>query len=114
MPYVHVSLSVPLTREECGELREDIAQLMPLLPNKNRDNTMIRIDSDCFIEMGEPGEPCVGVEIQLFHASPKEAKNSFVAAVTELMGKKFGVHPRRIYMRFIELQEWGTNGGLRS
>ena len=114
MPYVHVSLNVPLTREECGELREEMARLMPLLPNKNRDNTMLRIEPDCFMQMGEPENRCASVEVQLFKASPTEAKKEFVTATTELISKKFDVPPRRIYIRFFEKDEWGSNGTLNS
>ena len=66
MPFIHVSVNRPLTAEACAALREEFAVAVTLLPGKTRSNAMIRIEPDCFMELGDAGVPCANVDVRLF------------------------------------------------
>lgn len=113
MPYIHVNVSKKLTAEKVEELRLAIAERMPLLPGKTRDNTMIHIDNDCRLTMGDAGEPCVFMEARLYQASPEEAKAAFAAQVSEALVQVLDIPNNRIYMNIIELEHWASRGAYR-
>ena len=113
MPYIHVNVSKKLTAEKVEQLRLAIAERMPLLPGKTRNNTMIHIDTGCALTMGDDGEPCVFMEARLYQASPEEAKSAFAAEVSEAFVKLLDIPNTRIYMNIIELDHWASRGSYR-
>ena len=106
MPYLHLSASPALTNEEIGALRDEIAALMPILPGKTRENTMIHITGGCAISKGDPSVPAVFIEIRTYKASPDEAKKEFAARITAMVSEKLGVPGENIYMNIIAMDEW--------
>lgn len=106
MPYLHLNASPVLTDGEIAALREEIAALMPILPGKTRENTMIHITGGCAISKGDPAVPAVFIEIRTYKASPDEAKREFAARLTAMVSEKLGVPGENIYMNIIALDEW--------
>ena len=106
MPYVHLNASHPLTDAEIAELRDAVAELMPLLPGKTRENTMIHITGGCAISKGDPDRPALFVEVRTYKASPEEARKTFAARLTAMLSEKLGVPGENIYMNIIPLDEW--------
>lgn len=112
MPYININASTPMTQEQMRSLREAIAELMPLLPTKTRDNTMIQIQPDCFIQIGDPDQPCAFVDIRLFGSSPEKDKELFVHSLCKLLEEQLGIPQSRIYMNIAELYRWVANGQI--
>ena len=108
MPYLHLSASPALSQADIAALRDEIATLMPILPGKTRENTMIHITGGCAISKGDPTVPAAFIEIHTYKASPDEAKKEFAAKVTALVSEKLGVPGENIYMNIIALDEWFT------
>ena len=113
MPYVHISVPNALSQAERHELCEAIGELMPLLPGKSRANTMMHIETGCFLEMGRDERPCLFAEVRLFKSSPEKDKQAFAKAFCALLSEKLDIKPERIYMNFIELDAWVSNGTYR-
>lgn len=108
MPYVRLNVSRPLTAEQIELARNAIASVMPALPGKTRDNTMIHIVGSCALSMGDAGEPCMFLEARLYKPSPEENKADFVKKVSEALCGLFDIAPNRMYINIIELNEWGV------
>ena len=106
MPYVHLSASRSLNEAETAALRDAVAELMPILPGKTRENTMIHITGGCAISKGDPDVPALFVEVRTFKASPEEARKEFAARLTAMLSEKLGVPGENIYMNIIALDEW--------
>ena len=106
MPYVHLNASRSLTDAEIAALRDDVAALMPLLPGKTRENTMIHITGGCAISKGDPSVPALFIEVRTYKASPDEAKKEFAARLTAMLSEKLGVPGENIYMNIIAMDEW--------
>ncbi|MDR3084968.1 MAG: hypothetical protein LBU47_01500 [Christensenellaceae bacterium] len=112
MPYLKLSVNRDLSPDEKHALCEEIGRLMPLLPGKTRENTMMDIVSGSYIEMGD-ASPALNLEVRLFHAAPKENKQNFVREISALLEKKTGVKPARMYMNLIEYESWASGGEYR-
>ena len=108
MPYVHLNVSRPLTDEQIEQARQAIASIMPELPGKNRDNTMIHITGSCALSMGDAGLPCMFLEARLYKPSPEENKKEFVKKAADALCKLFDIAPERMYVNIIELSAWGV------
>lgn len=106
MPYIHLNASRPLNEAETAALRDAVAELMPILPGKTRENTMIHITGGCAISKGDPDVPALFVEVRTFKASPEEARKEFAARLTAMLSEKLGVPGENIYMNIIALDEW--------
>jgi len=108
MPYVHLNASRPFTDAEADALRDAIAELMPLLPGKSRENTMIHITGGCALSKGDPSAPCLFIEVRTYRASPDDAKREFADRLTAMLGERLGVPGGNIYMNIIAMDEWFT------
>lgn len=112
MPYIRISTTADLTAEMEEILLEEIAQILPILPGKNRNNAMIHLEGGAFMAMGNPKDPCVFADVRLCGASPVEAKESFAAALTEILETKLGVSGDHIYLNYMEMDHWGMRGKI--
>lgn len=108
MPYVHLNVSKELTAEQIEAARDAIATIMPTLPSKNRNNTMIHISGGCHLTMGDEGESCSFMEVRLYKSSPEENKKEFVAKAADILNSLFDIRKERMYFNMIELPEWGV------
>lgn len=108
MPYVHLNVSRKLTEEEIAKIRDSVAGIMPALPGKTRENSMIHIDGACALSMGDPETPCAFLEVRLYKPSPEENKKDFVGKAAAVLTETTGIPGERIYINIIELNEWGV------
>jgi len=108
MPYVHLNVSRNLTEDEIAKIRDGFVEIMPALPGKTRENTMIHIEKACAISMGDPEQPCAFLEVRLYKASPEENKKDFVKKAAAVISSLTGVAEEKIYINMIELNEWGV------
>jgi len=106
MPYIHLSTSRSLSDAETAALRDSVAELMPLLPGKTRENTMIHITGGCAISKGDPAVPALFVEVHTYKASPEEARREFAARLIAMLSEKLQVPGESIYMNIIPMDEW--------
>lgn len=112
MPYVRVNVSKPLTAQQVEAARLAIAEIMPTLPGKTRDNTMIHIAGDCALSMGDEGKPCIFLEARLHGASPEESKRAFLEKAADALCGLLEIEPERMYANVVELDRWGVGGRL--
>jgi phenylpyruvate tautomerase PptA (4-oxalocrotonate tautomerase family) len=109
MPYLEINTSVTLTTAEKHDLCEEIGKLLPLIPGKTRDLTMMNIEDARFMELDDDA-PSLNLELRIGGPAPKEAKADFVKAVSELFKKTLGIAPKRTYINIVEHNSWGANG----
>jgi phenylpyruvate tautomerase PptA (4-oxalocrotonate tautomerase family) len=112
MPYLEVNTSVTLTDEGRHDLCEEIGKLLPLIPGKKREITMINIVDGRYIELGDK-EPCLNIELRIGGISPFTAKRNFVREVTAMVEEKLGVKPGRTFINIIECTSWGAFGDFK-
>ena len=112
MPYLQLNVQKELNQEEKHALCEAIGAVMPLLPGKSRENTMMHIVSGQHMELLTDA-PCLYLEVRMFKPSPLESKQAFVQAISRLLEEKLDVQPARMYINLVEMDEWGSGGALK-
>ena len=111
MPYVCVTAAKKLNAEEKESLYKKLGELMPLIPGKTLDNTLLAISDG--VPMYKSGAPCDGahVSVQCYKASPPEAKKEFAAKFYGVLKEELGLGEGScVYMNFPEFEDWAANG----
>lgn len=110
MPYLNLRTSTRLDAGRREAVRAAIADHMPILPEKTRDNTMIQIDDGCHLYMGAGEEPCAFIDLRVYQPSPMEAKRAFIEKLCAALASLIDTPVNRIYVNLIEMENWGANG----
>lgn len=113
MPYLQLNTSVSLSESEKKALFDEIGELMPLIPGKSRQNTMMHFIGGQTMELGD-AEPCLYLEVRLYKPAPYENKQAFTSQICALLEKKLGVQQSRMYVNLVEMQEWGSGGQYKA
>ena len=111
MPYVSITTAKKLDDSTKNDLYSKIGELMPVLPGKNSDNTLLAINDG--VSMFKSGKPNGGVfvSVQCYKQSPEDSKKDFsekfhgvLKDVLKLDGEAC------VYMNFTEFENWAANG----
>jgi phenylpyruvate tautomerase PptA (4-oxalocrotonate tautomerase family) len=113
MPFINITTSRTIDTDTKNFIQLEVGKLMPILPGKTIDNTLLCINDCCSMFMG--GKPNDGffVDIRLFKSSPEESKKEFAAKLYNLLKTTLGIKDEDCtYMNFVELSTWSSNGNL--
>ena len=113
MPYVQVNTSVRLSDAEKHSLCEDIGVIMPTIPGKTRDNTMMCINDGCYMEKSDAKNPVVNLEVRLLGDTTDKIKEEYVGRITKLFEDKLKVSPENTYINIIAYGDWGAGGSFK-
>jgi phenylpyruvate tautomerase PptA (4-oxalocrotonate tautomerase family) len=111
MPYVSVTTAKKLDAKTKTKLYSKLGGLIPVLPGKNLDNTLLAINDG--VDMFKGGKPNDGVfvSVQCYKQSPEESKKElsekFYAALKDVLELEEGAC---VYMNFSEFETWAANG----
>ncbi|HIU45738.1 MAG TPA: hypothetical protein IAC59_00590 [Candidatus Fimadaptatus faecigallinarum] len=112
MPFINIHIGKQLTAEQKAELYQMVAERMPILPTKDRDNTMVEISAGRDMYMGGEPRELIFVDMRVFKPSPEAAKREFIATLAAEFDKRLGIPADRQYYNIIELDTWGAHGKL--
>jgi len=113
MPYLQLNTSVKMSDAQKHELCCEIGKLMPLIPGKTRDNTMMAIFDGCFMEKGDNGLPALNLVVRVLGGVSDDDKNTFIASVSGLFEDKLSVRQDFMYINIVALDDWGSGGALK-
>ena len=111
MPYVSVSASVPLSGEKKSVLQREIGTFISIIPGKNIDNTMIKIEGDCDMYMGDAREKAVFCEIRLLGDTSHENKSELYQKLRHLFFDELDIE--KLYLNYSIFEEWGAGDSFR-
>ncbi|MCL2059905.1 MAG: phenylpyruvate tautomerase MIF-related protein [Oscillospiraceae bacterium] len=112
MPYLQLNTSVRLSDTEKHDLCEEIGKIMPAIPGKTRQNTMMYINDGCYMEMGDAANPMLNLEVRLLGNESDDIKKDYIGKITKLFEDKLKVQPSYMYINLIPYDDWGVNGSL--
>lgn len=112
MPWIHVSTSKELTRDEKKELADEIGYLVEIIAGKFHQKTMIRIDDGCDIYRGGEIAPCAFMETRIMVPNDWGQQVDYVDKLYALFERKLGLDPTQVYFNMVEVPSWGSRGSL--
>jgi len=110
MPYVQLCTSVRLNETKKHELCDEIGKLMPLIPGKTRDNTMMSIIDGCYMEKINADNPALNFEVRVLGGVPDAHKKDFIEQITALFDRMLGVKPDFMSINIAVFDDWGSGG----
>ena len=111
MPFVSVSASVPMSDEKKDVLQREIGNLISIIPGKNIDNTMTKLEGGCDIFMAGSPRKAVFCEIRLLGEAPQENKAELYGKLKDLFFDQLGIET--LYLNFNVFSEWGSADAYR-
>ena len=112
MPYVSLSVSVPVSEGKKHVIQEEIGKLISIIPGKTAAGTMIRIEGDCDISMGGVQSKSAFCEIRIFGQAPLECKEELHSRLYQLFHDELDIES--LYLNFCVFEEWGSGAAYRS
>lgn len=111
MPYVNITTAKKIDDSTKDRLNQEICGIMPVLPGKNKDNTLLCIiDDAAMFKSGVPNDG-VFVEVRLFKKSPEENKKEFAQKIYGILKDVLKLADNScVYMNYLEFENWASNG----
>ena len=111
MPYVSITTAKKIDGAAKTKIYSKIGELMPVLPGKNLDNTLLAINDG--VDMFMKGKPNDGVfvSVQLYKKSPEASKKEFSQKIYAVLKDVLELESDGcVYMNFTEFESWAANG----
>ena len=110
MPFVNITTAKKLDDSVKSELNLKIGELMPVIPGKNIDNTLLCINDG--VSMFKSGKPNDGVfvSVQCYKKSPEDSKKEFSEKIYSALKDILKIDGGCVYMNFTEFENWAANG----
>lgn len=111
MPFVRITTAKKLDAAVKDKLHKEIIKIMPMLPGKDKDNTLLCIEDG--VSMFMHGKPNDGIftDIRLYKKSPEDAKKEFSTKINEIFRDVLKLADDDcFYMCFTEYDGWSSNG----
>ena len=111
MPYVSITTAKKIEAPVKEKLNQEIGAIMPVLPGKNKDNTLLCItDGACMFKSGAPNDG-VFIEVRLFKKSPEENKKEYAQKLYAILKDTLKLEDTGcVYMNYLEFENWAANG----
>ena len=115
MPFVNITTAKKLSDGKKAELYSRVGELMPVIPGKNLDNTLVCINDGASMFMkGKPNNAAF-VSVQCFKKSPEESKKEFSKKIYAVLKDILEFDSEScLYMNFTEFETWATNGNYNT
>jgi len=112
MPFIHLSITKELEKEQKCDIADSIAKLVSGIPGKPYERTMVRIDDQCEIYRAGKLAECAYLQTHFQDPVPYEMQKNYIESLYTLFKEKLNMDIPQIYMSMINLETWGSRGTL--
>jgi len=111
MPYINVSVSVPVSKTGAENFKSDMGKAIGVFPGKTEQWLMVCIEENSKMWFaGTNEQPTAYAEVSLFGRVDAAAAEKMTAKICESMQRNLGVPPERVYVKYESADLWGFNG----
>jgi len=113
MPFIHVSLTKKVTDDKKRKLAEGIGKIVEILPGKNFQKVMVRIDDGCEIYRGGETAECVYTQTAMKKSNSLEEQKEYIEKLYQFYKDELDLDIPQCYFSMLELNSWGSRGTLK-
>ena len=106
MPFVEISVNIPLPPAEEKVLKTELGSLIALIPGKSEDYLMIKFNAESKMWMKGTDEPSAMVDVMVYGAVSSDIKSMFTEKVMSLMTRVLDIERPRMFLKFNEVSDW--------
>lgn len=111
MPFVNIKSVKKIDAVKREAIHQQICELMPTLPGKNADNTLLCIEDEKIMFMHKKPVDGVFVEVRMYKDSPEEAKKLFASKLQEILVRNLELGSDScVYLNYLAFDNWAANG----
>ena len=109
MPYISVKSSKAISAEQEDRLQKEIGRAIEIIPGKDIDCTMTRIEGGCRLFMSGKPANATFCEVRLLGEAPKDAKKELVGELYKVFTAELG-EIDSLYINIQQYPEWSSGG----
>ncbi len=113
MPFISFTTNKTLTLSQEKKLKEQLGEIITLLPNKTEENLMLHFEDKQIMYFRGKDTDCMKIECQLFHHLDLESKQKFVKALMKEVESITKIPVSEQYLTIEEYDHWGRDGELK-
>ena len=112
MPFIHISVTEKLSDDKKQQLADAVGRCAPLLPGKQFEKTMVRVDDGCLICRGGEPASCAFASTHVRRPNELSDKVAYVEQLYKVFEEQLGFEQAQCYFQILESDEWGSRGSL--
>lgn len=110
MPYIHTSVSCPLTRDAEVRLKAAFGDAITCLSGKTEAYLMLRFTDRAHLWLGGSDALAAMVEVSVFGTLLHTEAAELTRRLTDAVSETLLIPPDRIYVKYTATPEWGWSG----
>lgn len=111
MPFINSRVSIPMTEQQKGAVKEKLGSAIAMIPGKSEDWLMLELADKCNLYFGGTNaQPSAMIEIKVFGSLPEDCLDGMTKKICEIYETELQIKKDRIYVKYEECYKWGWNG----
>lgn len=112
MPFINSRVSVSMTDEQKGVLKDKLGQAISIIPGKSENWLMIELADECDLYFqGSNAQPAAFIEVKVFGSIPASCLDELTKTICSIYETQLHINKDHIYIKYEEVDKWGWNGG---
>ena len=110
MPNIQIQTNITLNDTTKDDLKVALGKAIETIPGKTERWLMVVLEDQKTMYFQGSDAPCALCSVELLGSASDATYDKMTAVMTDLLAKKLGVAPDRIYTKYTEFAHWGWNG----
>ena len=109
MPFIISRTNRSISHEQEKQLKTRLGKAIELVPGKSKQYLMLGFEDNCHLWLrGDDSQSVVYIEAAIWGNEGHLGYDEFTAEVTRIFHDVLGTRPDCIYIRFIDIPDWGV------
>lgn len=110
MPFIDVKTNQKMDDKVKEVIKAELGQAIKTIPGKSETWLMVNLEPECSLYFQGSDEPAVFVDIKIYGHASSDSYNQLTKKITSLLSQKLNVREDRIYVCYMETENWGFAG----
>lgn len=110
MPFINVKTNVSVPDDRAEVIKSKLGQAITAVPGKSEGWLMVGIEPEYKLWFKGDCAPAAMVEVSLYGSASENALSTLTSHITGILTDALGVSSDRIYVSYMETENWGWNG----
>lgn len=110
MPFIDVKTNVNVSAEAATSVKSALGEAITAIPGKSEAWLMVGIEPDYMLYFNGESSPAAMVQVSIFGGASSSAYNTMTANICDILNRELSIPLNRIYVKYIETENWGWNG----
>ncbi len=111
MPFINSRVSISMTEQQKGAVKEKLGNAITLIPGKSEEWLMLEFADNCNLYFrGMDAQPSAMIEVKVFGGIPEDCLDGMTKKICEIYETELQIKKDHIYVKYEECYKWGWNG----